>query len=52
MSAAQDEDLLSVEAYFAREDAHPDSRYEYLDGRIFMVSGGSRHHARISANII
>jgi Uma2 family endonuclease len=52
MSAARHEHPLSVAEYFALDDGSPDSRYEYLDGRIFMMSGDSRNHARISANII
>jgi Uma2 family endonuclease len=48
MSAARDESMLSVEAYFALEAAHPDIRYEYLDGDVLMMSGGSRRHAILS----
>lgn len=52
MSAAPEEHLMSVEAYLALEAASPQARYEFLDGRVLMMSGGSRQHAMISANII
>ena len=52
MSAARQEHPMSVAEYFALENANIDVRYEYLDGQIFMMSGGSVNHAAISANII
>ncbi|HJT56149.1 MAG TPA: Uma2 family endonuclease [Ktedonobacteraceae bacterium] len=42
---------MSVEEYFALEESNPDTRYEYLDGYIYMMSGGSANHATISGNI-
>jgi Uma2 family endonuclease len=52
MSAASEEFRMSVEAYFALDNASPQKRYEYLDGRVLMMSGGSLDHALISANVI
>ena len=43
--------MMSVEAYFELEENHPDTRYEYLDGYVYMMSGGSANHATISGNI-
>src|SRR5215210_7960910 len=40
----------SLEEYFALEDAS-DARFEYWDGDIVCMSGGSRAHYRISGNI-
>ena len=40
----------SLEAYFALEKLGED-RYEYWDGDIFCMSGGSKHHAMIASNI-
>ena len=51
MSAAPDKHTMSTSAYLALEAANPDIRYEYLDGRITMMSGGSLNHSRISLNI-
>jgi Uma2 family endonuclease len=42
---------MSVEEYFDLEENHPDTRYEYLDGYVYMMSGGSANHAAISGNI-
>src|SRR5215210_5538082 len=40
----------SLEEYFALEDAS-DARFEYWDGDIVCMSGGSRAHYRISGNV-
>lgn len=42
---------MSVEEYFQLEENNPDTRYEYLDGYAYMMSGGSANHATISGNI-
>src|ERR1700730_13029680 len=42
---------ISVEEYFQLEENNPDTRYEYLDGYAYMMSGGSANHATISGNI-
>src|SRR5579875_1748295 len=52
MSAASEESRMSVESYFALEAANPQTRYEYLDGRVLMMSGGSTEHGLISGNVI
>lgn len=40
----------SLEEYFALEDAS-DARFEYWDGELFCMSGGSRAHGTISSNV-
>jgi Uma2 family endonuclease len=40
----------SLEEYFALEDAS-DARFEYWDGEIVCMSGGSRAHSTISSNV-
>ena len=42
---------MSVEEYFRLEENNPDVRYEYLDGYVYMMAGGSANHATISGNI-
>ncbi|MGH9823970.1 MAG: Uma2 family endonuclease, partial [Blastocatellia bacterium] len=42
--------LYSLEEYFALEHAG-DARYEYWDGEVFCMSGGSLTHVRIAGNI-
>jgi Uma2 family endonuclease len=41
----------SLEEYFALEDAS-DARFEYWDGDIVCMSGGSRAHHLISSNVL
>jgi Uma2 family endonuclease len=40
--------IISVEQYFELEENSPDTRYEYLDGYVYMMSGGSANHAAIN----
>jgi Uma2 family endonuclease len=40
----------SLEEYFALEDAS-DARFEYWDGEIVCMSGGSRAHGTIASNV-
>jgi Uma2 family endonuclease len=42
---------MSVEQYFELEENSPDTRYEYFDGYVYTMSGGSANHAAISGNI-
>lgn len=52
MSAAPEEQAMSVEAYLALDDSSVDVRYEYRDGYVVMMTGGSNNHSLISANLI
>src|SRR5215813_10336540 len=42
---------MTVEEYFELCRSNPDTRYEYIDGQVTMLAGGSLDHARIVANI-
>ena len=42
--------LMSVEEYFELEENNPDTRYEYIDGHVYMMAGGSANHATIGGN--
>ena len=42
--------FYTLEEYFALEKVG-DARYEYWDGEIFCMSGGSKEHYRLSGNI-
>jgi Uma2 family endonuclease len=44
--------MMSVEEYLELDRNSVDVRYEYIDGHIYMMSGGMANHAIISANII
>jgi Uma2 family endonuclease len=43
---------MSVDEYLELDRNNPDVRYEYIDGYVRMVAGGSPNHAKIAANII
>ena len=42
---------MTVEEYFALCRSNPDARYEYIDGQVTMLAGGSLNHARIATNV-
>lgn len=44
--------LMSIEEYFELEENSPDTRYEYIDGYVYMMAGGSANHATIGGNIL
>lgn len=52
MTAVPERITMSVEEYlqFCRE--HPEARYEYLDGHVRMLAGGTANHSRIGVNIV
>src|SRR5438105_5319255 len=52
MSALPNRSTMSVEEYFELDRNSQEVRYEYIDGHIYMMAGGSANHSRISANII
>lgn len=43
---------LSVEEYLRLDNEDNEARYEYVDGQMFMLAGGTPDHAKISANLI
>jgi Uma2 family endonuclease len=51
MVAQQKEPHYTVEEYFALEDDNPDVKHEYIDGHVYMMSGGSTDHWRIAFNV-
>lgn len=42
---------MTVEEYLALDRASPNVRYEYIDGVITMLAGGTANHSSISVNI-
>lgn len=42
---------MSVEAYFQLDATFPDTKYEYHDGVVRLMFGGSAAHATIAGNI-
>jgi Uma2 family endonuclease len=43
---------MSVEEYLELDRSSPDVKYEYIDGEVYMMAGGSPAHARIAATLI
>ena len=42
---AQAEAKMTVEEFFELMESNPDFRYEYIDGEVYMMTGGKRRHA-------
>jgi Uma2 family endonuclease len=42
---------ISVEEYFELEKKNPEICYEYIDGHVYMMAGGSFNHDTIKSNI-
>jgi Uma2 family endonuclease len=44
--------FMSVEEYLALDHSSLDARYEFIDGIVTMLAGGTVNHSRISVNLI
>lgn len=51
MTAFPHDTLLNIEEYFHYIQNHLDARYEYIDGHITMLAGGTLNHATIAFNM-
>jgi Uma2 family endonuclease len=51
MVANPQQPWVSVEEYLKLEKDNPDIRYEYLDGEVIAMAGGTVDHGRIALNI-
>lgn len=45
------DERVRLEEYFATLEKDPEHGYEYLDGRIYMMTGGSPDHAILGSNV-
>jgi Uma2 family endonuclease len=52
MAADPRSQSISVEAYLELDRSSVDTRYEFIDGVVTMLAGGTANHSRISINII
>jgi Uma2 family endonuclease len=52
MMALSHDPSMSVEEYLQLDRSSIETRYEYIDGYVTMLAGGTLDHATISANII
>jgi Uma2 family endonuclease len=51
MATSPHQSHMTVEEYFELCRSNPDVRYEYIDGQVTMLAGGSLNHARIATNV-
>jgi Uma2 family endonuclease len=51
MAVAHNDSRQSVEEFFALRERDPSHRYEYIDGYIYMMSGGRPRHSAIGSNL-
>jgi Uma2 family endonuclease len=49
--ALQHRQTMTVEEYFLLEKNNPDTRYEYIDGSIYAMAGGTFNHDTIKSNV-
>jgi Uma2 family endonuclease len=43
--------IMTVEGYFRLEENDPDTRYEYIDGQVYAMAGGTANHDTIKSNM-
>ena len=43
--------MMTVEEYLHLEETDTENRYEYIDGQVYMMAGGTFDHSTISGNI-
>ena len=42
--AMKQQQIVTVEEYFQIEENDPDTRYEYIDGYVYAIAGGTANH--------
>ena len=52
MVAQREPQHMTVEEWRELERTNPDTKYEYIDGQVYLMSGGSLAHSRISSNAL
>jgi Uma2 family endonuclease len=49
--AIEHQQTMTVEEYFQLEENDPDTRYEYIDGHVYAMAGGTANHDTIKSNM-
>lgn len=49
--AIRHQQTMTVEEYFQLEENDPNTRYEYIDGHVYAMAGGTANHDTIKSNI-
>ncbi len=52
MVAQREPRLLTVDEWRELEQSSRDAKHEYIDGRVYLMSGGTANHARIGSNVV
>lgn len=52
MAAQRNPHYMSIEEWRELERANPEAKYEYIDGQVYFMSGGTLAHSRISSNTL
>lgn len=52
MVAYREPQYMTVDEWRELERTTPDAKYEYIDGQVYLMSGGSLAHSRISSNTV
>jgi Uma2 family endonuclease len=52
MVAQREPQHMSVDEWRELEQTNPDAKYEYIDGQVYLMSGGSLAHSRIGSNVV
>src|SRR5207248_10873196 len=52
MGAQPSPGSMSVDEWRELERTSYDAKHEYIDGQVYLMSGGSRAHGRISSNVV
>ncbi len=49
--AIEHSQIMTVEEYFQLEESDPGTRYEYVDGHVYAMAGGTANHDTIKSNM-
>ena len=52
MVAQREPRHMTVDEWRELERTNPDAKYEYIDGQVYLMSGGSLAHSRIGTNTV
>ena len=52
MLAQREPQHMTVDEWRELERTNPDAKYEYIDGQVYLMSGGSLAHSRITSNTL
>lgn len=51
MALPYEDPQMNVEEYFKLRENDPLNRYEYIDGEVYMMTGGTVRHSRVGFNL-